>query len=333
MLVIKQRDDLHQFLVQFARDKLGITYALAHNGVLWNDKELRIAENLPLTSVETDSYIAVQLLEQQKALDFDSLKAMAEKVEGSFVFTVLDMFIGLVVGALIGIIGNFNALVGEGALTAWGTVSSAAVSTAAIMAVFPKVAGIFASAFTTLTDAYKSKAAKSGEGREWYLSVNDACGYGEPNTLVTGILLIPIMLVVAFILPGNTILPMADLCALPYMVEVFVCVSNGNIAKSVVSGAIWFSLGLVVASVLAPTFTQVAIDAGFQLAQEGVYIISFGIMCHPLIAGLFYAFWSQNPIIIGAVVIAYFVLYFLFKKNKERFVGYLENAAAAYSAY
>ncbi|MFR8410501.1 MAG: PTS transporter subunit IIC [Butyricicoccus sp.] len=66
-------------------------------------------------------------------------------------------------------------------------------------------------------------------------------GYGEPNTLVTGILLIPIMLVVAFILPGNTILPMADLCALPYMVEVFVCVSNGNIAKSVVSGAIWFS--------------------------------------------------------------------------------------------
>ena len=68
----------------------GNSFALAHNGVLWNDKELRIAENLPLTSVETDSYIAVQLLEQQKALDFDSLKAMAEKVEGSFVFTVLD---------------------------------------------------------------------------------------------------------------------------------------------------------------------------------------------------------------------------------------------------
>lgn len=266
-------------------------------------------------------------------IGFDKIKLNAQTLQKKLGILGEPMFIGLVVGALIGIIGNFNALVGEGALTAWGTVSSAAVSTAAIMAVFPKVAGIFASAFTTLTDAYKSKAAKSGEGREWYLSVNDACGYGEPNTLVTGILLIPIMLVVAFILPGNTILPMADLCALPYMVEVFVCVSNGNIAKSVVSGAIWFSLGLVVASVLAPTFTQVAVDAGFQLAQEGVYIISFGIMCHPLIAGLFYAFWSQNPIIIGAVVIAYFVLYFLFKKNKKRFVGYLENAAAAYSAY
>ena len=68
----------------------GSSFALAHNGVLWNDKELRTEENLPLTSVETDSYIAVQLLEKNKTLDFDSLKSMAEAVEGSFVFTVLD---------------------------------------------------------------------------------------------------------------------------------------------------------------------------------------------------------------------------------------------------
>lgn len=40
--------------------------------------------------VETDSYVAVQLLEKQNALDFASLKTMAEQVEGSFVFTVLD---------------------------------------------------------------------------------------------------------------------------------------------------------------------------------------------------------------------------------------------------
>ena len=47
-------------------------------------------ESLTMTSVETDSYVAVQPLEQQKTLDFDSLKTMAEKVEGSFVFNVLD---------------------------------------------------------------------------------------------------------------------------------------------------------------------------------------------------------------------------------------------------
>ena len=65
-------------------------FALAHNGVLWNDKELRETLNLPATKIETDSYIAVQLIEQKKTLDFSSLKYMAEQVEGSFTFTVLD---------------------------------------------------------------------------------------------------------------------------------------------------------------------------------------------------------------------------------------------------
>ncbi len=74
----------------FAGSIGGKTFALTHNGILWNDKLLRQTEHLPQTSVETDSYIAVQLLEQHKALDFTSLQQMAEKVEGSFVFTVLD---------------------------------------------------------------------------------------------------------------------------------------------------------------------------------------------------------------------------------------------------
>ena len=74
----------------FAGSVAGKAFALAHNGILWNDKLLRQQEHLPQTSVETDSYVAVQLLEQHKALDFTSLQHMAEAVEGSFVFTVLD---------------------------------------------------------------------------------------------------------------------------------------------------------------------------------------------------------------------------------------------------
>lgn len=74
----------------FAGSIAGKPFALAHNGILWNDKLLRQQERLPQTSVETDSYVAVQLLEQYNALDFASLQVMAETVEGSFVFTVLD---------------------------------------------------------------------------------------------------------------------------------------------------------------------------------------------------------------------------------------------------
>ncbi len=65
-------------------------FALAHNGVLRNDRKLRQLLNLPKTNIETDSFVAVQLLQQKETLNFDSLKYMAEKVEGSFTFTLLD---------------------------------------------------------------------------------------------------------------------------------------------------------------------------------------------------------------------------------------------------
>jgi len=65
-------------------------FALAHNGVLYNDRTLRKALKFPRTNIETDSFVAVQLLQQKDTLNFDSLKYMAETVEGSFSFTVLD---------------------------------------------------------------------------------------------------------------------------------------------------------------------------------------------------------------------------------------------------
>ena len=64
-------------------------FALAHNGVLYNDRELRREQHLSTTPIETDSYVAVQLLEQEQNLDAENIKRMAELVEGSFVFTIL----------------------------------------------------------------------------------------------------------------------------------------------------------------------------------------------------------------------------------------------------
>lgn len=68
----------------------GQAFALAHNGVLSNDLHLRKAKKLRRTKIETDSFVAVQLLEQCGGISFDSLRSMAEQMEGSFSFTVLD---------------------------------------------------------------------------------------------------------------------------------------------------------------------------------------------------------------------------------------------------
>jgi glucosamine 6-phosphate synthetase-like amidotransferase/phosphosugar isomerase protein len=64
-------------------------FALAHNGVLYNDTEVKAQYRLPETPIETDSYAAVQMLELYETLDSSTLKEVSEVLRGSFVFTVL----------------------------------------------------------------------------------------------------------------------------------------------------------------------------------------------------------------------------------------------------
>ena len=65
-------------------------FALAHNGMIWNNLELRRDFSLPKTNIETDSYAAVQMIERSGSLELVSLGEMTEKLEGSFAFTLLD---------------------------------------------------------------------------------------------------------------------------------------------------------------------------------------------------------------------------------------------------
>ena len=65
------------------------SFSLAHNGMIHNDKALRCSHSLPDTKIETDSYVAVQLLEQEKEVSLQTVKTMAETIQGSFTFSVL----------------------------------------------------------------------------------------------------------------------------------------------------------------------------------------------------------------------------------------------------
>ena len=65
-------------------------FAFAHNGIISNDGLLRREKKLPRTNVETDSFIGVQLMEQKNECNMASIKYMAEAVEGSFCFSIMD---------------------------------------------------------------------------------------------------------------------------------------------------------------------------------------------------------------------------------------------------
>lgn len=232
--------------------------------------------------------------------------------------------LGLFLGMFLGILGNLNGL---DTLAAWGVITKLGIATSAVMAIFPKIAGIFAQAFSAISQSASKSVRNGSKGREWFLGVNDATGYGEPATLTSGILLIPIMVALAMILPGNQALPIIDLLAIPYMVEGLVALSNGNMLKVLINGAIWFSLGLYMCTYTAPMFTEIARGVGIALPAGALMITSFNILGKPFFGLIFLAFLTQNPILIALTVVVYFVLYFLFRKNRQPIYNYIEKAA------
>lgn len=253
----------------------------------------------------------------------DKIKLNPEYLENKLGFLGEPASLGFILGAVLGFFGNLTRL---GELNAWGEMLILGISMAAVMSIFPKIAGIFAGAFSAITDASR-KATKSGsKERVWYLGVNDAVGYGEPSTLLTGMLLIPIMLVIAIVLPGNEVLPMVDLISIPYVMQMIMATSRGNIAKGLISGAIYFSLGLLTITAVAPTFTEVAIQTGVAIPAGAMLICSFANMSNPIFALLFFAFNSQSPLWIGLSIAIYLVLLFFIKSKKVQLEEYLEQA-------
>lgn len=248
-----------------------------------------------------------------------------ETIQDRLGFLGEPVSLGFILGMLLGLAGNFMRLT---TLEGWGEIATVGIATAAIMAIFPKIAGIFASAFTTITDASKRTAKSGGKDRVWYLAINDAAGYGETATLLTGMLLMPIVLVLAIILPGNETLPMVDLIAIPYMIELIICISNGNIFKSLISGTLWCVGGLYMITAVAPVFTEVAVEVGVNLPAGALLICSFAVMTNHIMGGLFLIFMTQNPLWIGLAIVVYIILYVFVRVKKEGIHAYLERQAA-----
>lgn len=261
-------------------------------------------------------------------IGFDKINVRPDTIKKRIGFLGEPMYIGLIVGVILGFVGNITKL---GVMSSWGQIANVAVTCAAVMAIFPKIAGLFASAFTTITDYSRKtlKNSKYGKDREFIISVNDALGYGEAATLTTGLLVIPIAVLLAFILPGNIVIPVMVLPSLPYMVEIPVSLSDGNIIKSVVAASIVFAAKLLMASAWAAVFTQIAVNVGFQVTSGTVLIIGF-IMSNVTAGLITFAFLSMNPFIIFGTVALYLVFFYFFKKNKAAVHEYLENRATSY---
>lgn len=233
------------------------------------------------------------------------------------------MVMGAIVGFVLGILGNIKNLA---TMEGWGSVFTIAVATAATMAIFPRVAALFAQAFTYLAQASRRFATDTGR-EEIYIGVDDACGYGETATLLSGTVFIPIFVLLCLIIPGNQFLPLASLVVFPFTFNVYTSISNGNIFKAVVNLTFWSIFGVAIASPLFATYTQIYnATPGIEAIGGGAVvgnIFFFNIFIMPLLYGVLNFGW----IIVGLLFVVYWPIFYFYKKNKLAITNWIEKEA------
>ena len=101
-------------------------------------------------------------------LGADKINLRPETIKKKMGFLGEPMYVGLIVGVILGVVGNITTL---NTMESWGQIANVAVTCSAVMAIFPKVAGLFASGFTTITDYSRKtlKKSKYGKDREFIM--------------------------------------------------------------------------------------------------------------------------------------------------------------------
>ena len=254
-----------------------------------------------------------------KKLKLDRINLKPSQVREKFGFWGEPVTMGLLIGLAVSLIAKWQFL---GELESWATILKTAITTGAVMAIYPSVSGLFVKGLIPITQTLNARM-RSGQmtRKNMYIAIDPAVFFGEEATIATGLVLIPIMLAFAVFTPGNMVLPLADLPAIPFAVIGIVTVMQGNVFGAVIAGALWIGLGFMCNSEILEVFTTAAMNVNAIPESAGSAMVTSFLVGNNIIGWLAYkAFTASETIRIFTIGIAfaiYFVTYYFFQRNRK----------------
>ena len=225
------------------------------------------------------------------------------------------MVMGLVIGVVLGLIAYFGEFAGA-FIPTLGKIIVLGVELAAVMVLLPRMVRILMEGLIPVSEAARDFMAKRASGREVYIGLDSAVLVGHPSAISTGLLLVPIAILLSIILPGNRMLLFADLAVLPFLTSQIAPMAKGNIVKMVFVGTILMIFGFYFANAMAPVITEVAGGAGFAIPENAAMISSIadGFAWTPLAFMLLGKYTGWIGVGLFAVLTA--ALFYFYKKNE-----------------
>ncbi len=184
------------------------------------------------------------------------------KTKSGLSFLTEPMFLGFVLGFVLSIISGLG----------WEAALTSGVSMAAVMFILPRMVKILMEGLSPLSGAAQEFMSKKFPGRKINIGMDMAILLGDSEVISAAMIMVPITMLLAVVLPGNVLLPFTDLASLTYFMVAPVMAAKRNSFRTLIYAVITISIYLLIASNFAPLFTQVGHDSG--LIKESIQSVS-----------------------------------------------------------
>ena len=203
----------------------------------------------------------------------NKLEIDSEGMKKKFGLLGEPLFLGVIVGISIGAL----------SCESWKEVAEKVpyilglgIKMGAVMELIPRITSLFIEGLKPISDATRDLINRKFKGAKGLnIGMSPALVIGHPATLVVSLLLIPVTILLAVILPGNEFLPLASLAGMFYVFPLILPITKGNVVKTFIIGLILMAIGLYFVTDLAPFFTQAAQDV-FAKTQDTAVAIPAG---------------------------------------------------------
>jgi len=179
---------------------------------------------------------------------FSKLDIDAEGLKKKFGVLGEPLVLGVIVGALIGALAQLDIK----------KILFLGVTMGAVMELIPRITKLFIDGLKPIAEKTQDVVQKKFNGKKVFIGMSPALVIGHPTTLVASLILIPLTLGLAVILPGNQFLPLASLAGLFYVFVMVLPYTKGNVVKTLIIGLVAVGIGLYFVTDMAPAFTEAA---------------------------------------------------------------------------
>ncbi len=246
----------------------------------WTAKDIQEFHGMPGISVPCGTTVQAGVFAKiltpilDKIPGFKDWDASPDGIRKRFGLFGEPVIMGAVLGIVIGIAAGYNVQ----------QILGLAMQVATMMVVLPRMVSIISEGLIPIAQGVISFMRERFEDREIYVAVDCAVTLGHPSVMASTVILYIIAVLLAAVLPGNKLLPIASLAVIPFWVGSVVPYTKGNVVKTVIIMAIYMIPVLYIASAVAPVQTQAYSMMG-QFTEEiagGTLLGSFDMGGDPL---------------------------------------------------